>query len=571
MEFFNLLADVPISLMGETFDISLNWIGRIVRAIISSGVGVGIGVILFSLILKVIVLPFDIFQRISMRKQNIKMKENKDKMEKLQKQYANDKKMYNQKLMEMQKQSGLTLLSSCLPMILSMVIFFVAIGAFNAYAKFSSVENYNTLVNAYKGAVNEYVVDLDENSLYAYEDKYVIEVSKEDNGKTVLIKTVEVAEDEENFYTSKTGEELQSALKEAIRKQYIDETQFNEQIPENSVYTLRKNDYIKVSQENKLIYCLIPTESVGATADALKTEALAYTGYKYYFIENEAFKTHILTQAGFIDENGNIVAGKEAEAESYFETNYPADIYESKAKAYFDTIGAIEAEKAYQSDVAPKTKFLWIKNVWATDATYKHPVLSHKDFLQELAAASCGSSCSSNGSFIVDGEEITVSTDGALVKNDVTITNVYEENAYNKVTAKLGEQKDQSNGYYVLIVLSIGTILLQQWITMRSQKEQQKYSSVDGQGASTQKMTMIIMTVMFAAFSFMYSSAFSIYMVMSNLFSLASTLLINKFVDIAEHKKEQKALQEKYNQRLPQNRQNNDKKGKNANKNNKKK
>jgi membrane protein insertase Oxa1/YidC/SpoIIIJ len=66
---------------------------------------------------------------------------------------------------------------------------------------------------------------------------------------------------------------------------------------------------------------------------------------------------------------------------------------------------------------------------------------------------------------------------------------------------------------------------------MRSQKEQQQYSTVDGQGASQQKMMMIVMTGMFAIFSFMYSSAFSIYMITSNLFSLASTLIINKFVD----------------------------------------
>ena len=92
-------------------------------------------------------------------------------------------------------------------------------------------------------------------------------------------------------------------------------------------------------------------------------------------------------------------------------------------------------------------------------------------------------------------------------------------------------QKSQANGFFILIALSIGTILLQQVVTMRSQKEQQQFSTVDGQGASQQKMMLFMMTGMFAIFSFMYSSAFSIYMITSNLFSLASTLIINKFVD----------------------------------------
>ena len=493
MNFMNFLADVPISLLGDTFDISLNWIGKLVKILISSGVGVGVGVILFSLILKVIVLPFDVFQRIAMRKQNIKMQENKDKMEKLQKQYANDKKMYNQKLMEMQKQSGLTLLSSCLPMILSMVIFFVAIGAFNAYAKFSSVENYNTLVNAYKDSVNEYVVDMDdENSAFSLQTE---------NDKTFII--VKASEEEKD-----------------------------------------KVIYLKLAVADDKATTLTTAYAQAETAEA-KTQVLKDEAKKY---DNLHTRTVIDVEKA---KNSDTIKG------SIDWTSQ--ETIETTLLNFFHGKGAEASKTAYDEVVSSKTKFLWIKNVWATDASYKHPVLSHSDFLKEVAAASCGSSCNSNGKFIVDGEEISVNENGVLVKNDVAVTNVYEENIYNKVTANLGEQKDQANGYFVLIVLSIGTILLQQVITMRSQKEQQKYSSVDGQAAHTQKMTMIIMTVMFGVFSFMYSSAFSIYMIMSNVFSLASTLVINKLVDISEHKKEQKALQEKYNKRLPRTHQNDNK------------
>jgi membrane protein insertase Oxa1/YidC/SpoIIIJ len=56
---------------------------------------------------------------------------------------------------------------------------------------------------------------------------------------------------------------------------------------------------------------------------------------------------------------------------------------------------------------------------------------------------------------------------------------------------------------------------------------------------------------MFAFFSFQYSSAFAIYMITSNLFSLLNTIVINKVVAVSLKKKEEKALQEKYNQRFP--------------------
>ena len=127
----------------------------------------------------------------------------------------------------------------------------------------------------------------------------------------------------------------------------------------------------------------------------------------------------------------------------------------------------------------------------------------------------------------------------------------YSEAAYEDITMKLTEAKEKANGYFVLIALSIGTILLQQFVTMRSQKAQNQFSSVDGQQASTQKTTMIIMTIMFGIFSFMYSAAFSIYMVVSSLFSLGSTVLINKVVDTSMKKKEEEALKAKYTRTLP--------------------
>ena len=126
----------------------------------------------------------------------------------------------------------------------------------------------------------------------------------------------------------------------------------------------------------------------------------------------------------------------------------------------------------------------------------------------------------------------------------------YQEDTYNEVTTLLSKQKTEANGYFILIVLSIGTILLQQFVMMRSQKAQNQFSSVDGQGASQQKTMMIMMTVMFGIFSFMYSAAFSIYMVISNIFSMLSTLVINKAVDSYLEKKEEREAQMQYDKRF---------------------
>ena len=96
MEIFNLLA---VTFFGKLHSINLDWIGNFIDWLVNKTGSVGIAIILFSLTLKLITLPFDVYQRISMRKQNNKMKQNQAQMEKLQKQYANDKEKYNQKVM----------------------------------------------------------------------------------------------------------------------------------------------------------------------------------------------------------------------------------------------------------------------------------------------------------------------------------------------------------------------------------------------------------------------------------------------------------------------------------------
>ena len=134
MGVMNVLASVGMPIYSQLHSVSLNWIGKIILWLTTICGSVGVGIILFSLLLKFVTLPFDVFQRINMRKQNIKMKENQARMEKLQKQYANDKDKYNQKVMEMYRESGISIMSSCLPMILSLIIFIVAINAFNKYS-----------------------------------------------------------------------------------------------------------------------------------------------------------------------------------------------------------------------------------------------------------------------------------------------------------------------------------------------------------------------------------------------------------------------------------------------------
>lgn len=441
MQIFQILATTAkIITFGKTDVVSLNWISRIIRNLIESVGSVGVGIILFSLVLKAIVLPFDIYQRVSMTKQNAKMKENQAKMEKLQKQYANDKAAYNQKLMEMYKENGISMFSSCLPAILSIVIFFVAINAFNKYSQFADLNNYNALVDSYHAAVFE---------------------------NTAVIK-------DENIFTGNLTSNGYALTEDGSGAYYI---------VLDDAHSVAIAVQVPTGEDNRLAYFTDAEEKIAYITGA----------DKQYFVDADKY---------------NAAHGTELSADEC-----AAAIAENAKE---------NVKKVYESTVSHSMKFLWIKNIWQTDASFKHPVLKYSDFQSSV-----------------------------LNKFDKQSVSPYDETSYNIVTEKLGDYKTQANGYYILIVLSIGTILLQQFITMRSQKEQQKFSSADGTGAANQKMMMVVMTVMFAIFSFMYSAAFSIYMVTSNVVSMIMTLIINKAVTVAMTKQEEKKLQQKYDNRFP--------------------
>ena len=466
MQIFNLFNATVIPYFGQTFDVEVGVLGEIVKWIIT-GVGiVGLGVVLFSLILKLVVLPLDIYQRITMRKQNQQMEANKERMEKLQKQYANDKEQYNKKIMEMYKENGMSMFSSCLPMIVSMVIFIVAIGAFNSYAQFANMSSYNVLVNAYNEKIEEFAPEITD-------DNYVI------NGNIITVKSTDLADGKYAYY----------------------EISFD---TANAEITADIKGYV-----NKVLNYEVSGVNAKYYVDTQKAYA--------YAEENADFKT-VITSYEVKDESG--VVDKDATVSAYIKNSAQDAVvvaYEEKAK--------------------PSVSFLWIKNVWTTDASYEHPVLPYTKFIQTMESGS--------ETFNVNGEKVKL-----VELEGKTLSTAYKEETYNYVTEKLSTQKKEANGYFILIALSIGTILLQQFVSMRSQKAQSQYSSVDGQGASQQKMMMVMMTVMFAVFSFMYSAAFSIYMIISNIFSLLSTLVINFFVDRILEKKEAQAAQAQYDKRF---------------------
>lgn len=144
MDFFSLIAAAPqhTNLIAKFIEILNNGIGNF-----------GVTVIVFTLIFKFALLPLDLWQKFSMRKQSKTMERLRPQLEKLEKQYANKPEILKQKQAELQKGQMTGMLGSCLPMIATLVVFFIVLGGFNDYIRVENERIVYAIAEAYNRAM----------------------------------------------------------------------------------------------------------------------------------------------------------------------------------------------------------------------------------------------------------------------------------------------------------------------------------------------------------------------------------------------------------------------------------
>lgn len=134
-----------------------NWIGKLLLALYNAIGDFGWTVVVFAVILRVILSPLDIWQKISSRKQAKKMERIRPQLEKLQRQYANDPQMLRQKQSELQKKEKIHMFTSCIPMIITLVLFFFIWDGFRALVSYENeviVEKLLAIYNENVGKVD---------------------------------------------------------------------------------------------------------------------------------------------------------------------------------------------------------------------------------------------------------------------------------------------------------------------------------------------------------------------------------------------------------------------------------
>ena len=423
---------------------TIGGIGYLVKAIVGITSSIALGVVLFTIILKLVTLPFDFMSRRSMRKNSLLMEKMRPELEKLQRQYSNDKLLYNQKMQALYKKNGYSMMGACLPTIITLVVFIIAI---NGFTTFSNYQN------------QKYFYDMSVSYNQAYYDGFVYTAD-----------TDPITFDQSGEFFEVTTNEDSEYVKIALKHDVLElDAVKNANVGE------------EISLANSDFKVIKTTES---TADYLTVYSdEGYVAIKYLISDGKLSSPSIVVNSSKLKTANTAYTGST----------------DAEAKTFLDDLAATYSYDRYKE--TPKS-FLWVKNIWVTDSPLSHPInSSFKSFKKTFGSSELN------------------------------------EESYNNLISKMTAETKAPNGYFILAILTAGVSLLLQIITSKSQKAQMELQTVDGQGAKTNKMMTWLMPIMMAVFAFTMTAAFSIYMIVSSVFSILTTILINKIVDRSFKKK----------------------------------
>lgn len=127
-----------LGVVGTLVQLMHGWIGNY-----------GWTVVVFTVFLKILMLPLDLWQRVSSKKSTLKMQKLQPLLQEIDRRYGANTPRANEEKQKLYKKQGTSAFSMCLPMIISMVVFFVMFGGLRTYSTYSSVVNFQALSGTY--------------------------------------------------------------------------------------------------------------------------------------------------------------------------------------------------------------------------------------------------------------------------------------------------------------------------------------------------------------------------------------------------------------------------------------
>ncbi len=152
-------SDNSYSVAGESVSEPTHFMAKFMLTINDSlGGGVasfGWTVVLFTVILRLILSPLDIWQKVIARKNSLAMERMKPQLEAIQEKYADDKERLYMEQRSLYKKEKYSTMGMCLPTIVTFVVFFVVFAGFRQMVGYQYAKDYKTCVNTYEQTIAE--------------------------------------------------------------------------------------------------------------------------------------------------------------------------------------------------------------------------------------------------------------------------------------------------------------------------------------------------------------------------------------------------------------------------------
>lgn len=163
----------------------------------------GWAIILFTIVLKLILMPIDIMQRKTMKKQTKMQASLQPQIAKLQQQYGNDKAKLNQKMNELYQRNNISMKGVCLPMLVSMVVtlvvFISLFNALNGIAKNKDNQIFEKVSARHDSVEAIWTVEYKNSLLTEGKTEEEIEVLFEDDKKDAILDEYNKQKDKHGF------------------------------------------------------------------------------------------------------------------------------------------------------------------------------------------------------------------------------------------------------------------------------------------------------------------------------------------------------------------------------------
>ncbi|MCL2822009.1 MAG: YidC/Oxa1 family membrane protein insertase [Firmicutes bacterium] len=521
-------------------------------------------IILFTVLLKLVLSPLDFYQRFKMRKNQAITERLKPQMEKLEKQYKDDKRGFQAAQMQLQRANGFSIISSCIPMIVTLVIFFTFFAGMRGVTQFTEFKEYLRMYTVY----SDHHIELTGfNPIFGLEGETFSPVG-ENQGEVgslerlIADKTIwEYRQENAQFNTALAQVLSEGTARQAFERHGGEGGQgYHNFIGQLLMLRARESFFVGQSGQTRIFNVEAPIAHQSIT---YITSGLIHHGPVFYDIAKvhhllnlpadqtspvpdeilHLAKTNIINAV-----NQNLTARDNPSAlaalsispsfenslqgfsQLYISFNdivLAAD-YERDFRLFLAQASQMSADHVKEEYPNIRTSFLWIKNIWVADTPWGRPVSDFNTFRGRV-----GSYLDSEPPLDENGNRIDAALHARLRSASV----------YNAVTSSVQSDTSLSrtNGFLILAVLALGFSVLSQYVMQKQQKKSgqinQMTTARGGGAGGMMKIMTYMMPLMIGVFALISSSAFTIYMITNSVMTLIINLVVSLIVTYIFNKK----------------------------------